>query len=846
MILATAVMDQDKTENMAEYLKEKFLYYYSDDEVIVSKLSDGYIILVGDRMITVDSNFKITSSKDTTYLISKNNEWTFSVTEDGTAKLKYYTQGLNGTIQIPYAVVDRNDDSENPQAYIVTQIDDDAFSYATELTKVDFSQVNTTLKSIGARAFAFCSNLEIDVPEDLPSSLTTIGDKAFYGCSKLAGSINTIMAKGYTLGKGVFMKCSKLTGDIQEVFNQNFYIDEDGNPVATIIEESQFSGYSGLTGSLVIPNYITKIENNAFYGCTGITSLSFAETSTCTSIGDYAFYEDSGISNSITFPDSIKIIGDYAFYSCSGITGMTLSKNLENIGQCVFKNCSNISGKITIPKTLNILSYGTFWGDSKINEVEFEYFISEKEKLGCKTIGQYAFLSNYNLTKLTFPETLETIGSRAFDWGYGSIEKLYIPDSVTTISSGAFSTQSNMKITHWSTNLTTIGESAFVGCSSITTLPDRTKLITLGESAFYGCISLGKTDLNEKTNIIDYLKGSIITNVGSSCFNSDTYLEGNFEGSISNKNKDTINLGGSLFLGTSVVRNCIIPTGEITVIADNAYDGANKFTDSSEKEVTEIIIPKTVTSIGNYAFSGCSTITKITIPKSVTSIGTGAFMNCINLIEIVFEEGINLKTIPENMCQNDTSLSSFIIPSTVTSIGQYAFQSCSNLVNVNIPSSVTTINNYAYYHAGITNLVLNEGLESIGYGCFDTIKITELVIPDSVTQLSSFVFARCYSLNKVTVGSGIISLPEGFLTEGLALKNVVLRGNVTVLKVGAFKLCSSLTLSGITGLDWSKVTSIGENVFNGCSLLEGTIKVNSNCSIAENALGSNCPLIITK
>jgi hypothetical protein len=847
--LVSARIDKDKIENMAEYLKAKFLEYDDTVEVIVTKLGEGYIIIAGDRLITVNGDFEITSSKSNTYLVSKSDEWLFEVV-NGTAKLTACNLDLIGTVQIPYAVVDRKSDEANPQVYIVTAIGNNVFDHATNVTKIDFSQVSNTLTSIGSLTFAFCSDLEINVPEDLPSSLISIGDKAFYGCSKLNGNINIIMAKGYTLGKGVFMKCSNLTGDIQNVFDQNFYIDTDTNqPVETEITESQFSGYSGLKGSLTIPYYITSIGNNAFYGCSSITSLEFEDTaenpSRCTSIGNYAFYGDSGISNSITFPDSIKTMGKSAFYSCSGITGITLSKNLESMGGYAFYGCSNISGKLIIPKTLNILSDRVFWNCSKINEVEFEYIISDEEKIGCKTIKDGAFLSNTSLTKVTLPETLEVIEGRAFDWGK-SIEELYIPDSVTTIGGAAFRSQNEMKVTHWSTNLTTIKDEAFEDCYKITTLPNTTSLVTIGASAFLSCTSLGKTDSNGKTNIIDYLEDSIITNVGSNCFSSDTYLEGKFEGSISNKNKDTITLGGSLFLGTSVVRESTIPTGEITVIVDYAYDSVNKFNDSSKKEVTEITIPNTVTSIGNYAFSGCSTITKITIPKSVTSIGIGAFMNCTNLTEIVFEEGINLTTIPDYMCQNDTSLSKFIIPSTITSIGEYAFLSCSNLITVNIPSSVTMIGDSAYRSAGITNLTLNEGLKSIGNSSFSYINCSEVVIPDSVTYLGFCSFQVCRKLTKITLGEGIDQISSNSINNCPNLTTVIVKGNIKYIEEGAFSSDSSLTLSGIIGLDWYKVTSIGKGAFRDCISLKGTVKVNSKCVIDENALGSNCPLIITK
>ena len=136
-------------------------------------------------------------------------------------------------------------------------------------------------------------------------------------------------------------------------------------------------------------------------------------------------------------------------------------------------------------------------------------------------------------------------------------------------------------------------------------------------------------------------------------------------------------------------------------------------------EITNLIIPNSVTSIGGWAFLGCTGLTSVTIPNSVTSIGNYAFPEC-------------------------SGLTSVTIPNSVTSIGDGAFSLCSGLTSVTIPNSVTSIGSYAFE-------------ECTG--------LTSVTIPNSVTSIGNYAFRDCYGLTSVTIGSGVLSIGTNAFTS---------------------------------------------------------------------------------
>ncbi len=374
------------------------------------------------------------------------------------------------------------------------------------------------------------------------NKVSSIEQGAFYNCKSLKSAI---IGKGINIiGRVAFTGCHSLS---------SVAIHEG----VTTLEKEAFSDCLSLE-SIIIPNSVTTVGDCIFYGCPKLSEIKgkFAsEDNRCFIVyGVLNSFATGGLEfEEYTIPNSVTSLGNFSLCN-STVSTFIIPESVKSFGKCAFGNCLNLS-TITIPESITTIGESVFSGCRNLTTVNIPNSV--------KSIEYYAFFGCYNLN-ITIPKTVERIYHSFHSAGEELIVNCEIPKM-------AFmgSTFSNVII---GDGVTTIGESAFG--SSLKNISIPNSVTTIGNYAFSGCSVLTEITIP-----------SSVTSIGGGAF---TYC------------------GGELTV------NCDIPS--------NAFSLA---------DFTKVIIGDGITSVGDSAFTRCRKLTDVTIPKSVTTIGNYAFNSCI-------------------------------------------------------------------------------------------------------------------------------------------------------------------------------------------------------------------------
>lgn len=544
------------------------------------------------------------------------------------------------------------------------------------------------------------------------------------------------------------------------------------------MKDGILSSYDGREESIVVPEGIHTIAEDAFKACTSLKKIVLPHS--LRSIMPRAF---KGCRNLIELeiPEGVSYVGEYAFHRCHSIQSIKLPTTVCELGSCAFLYCDSLR-EIEIPGVQR-LGRQAFLNDTLLERLVISKDLQEDcirdVFTSCGRISEISFGDgNYfhisNLVEAassdsSFPSVIRTIAADILTMfeldGHRlvrfltNLKHVEIPEGITTIGKSCFFDRRGILSITLPASLKTMESRAFCNCICLEQVTFHTRQISIHEDAFKNCTALKRVILPD-----GYGKSSqefSLQGLSSLSQQSEIPLIQTIRRQV---------LGNFRLCGTILLKylgsesRVIVPDG-VTAIAQDAFAG--------KESINRIILPKSVREIGAGAFSRCLLLQTIDLPPLLKRIGAGAFENCVKLLRISLPESI--RTIEKRTFCRCHSLAKITFGADLCEIGEQAFYGCSSLAGISLPSKLHTIGTMAFYRCNaLESVTLPESIQKIGSLAFAQSGVREARIFGSGTGFGTDLFAHCKRLVTLSLENSVRHIPDKLAYGCTALTKVLL------------------------------------------------------------------------
>jgi len=585
-------------------------------------------------------------------------------------------------------------------------IESNAFAGCSSLKTVTITEGVDTLKD---NIFSGCNNL---TTIHIPASVTSIGSNAFDDLDSLVSIEVEFKNEHFGSDNGVLYR-------IDDYSLIRFPPGKAGNlniaERTKIVNGDAFQGCKRLI-NINVPSSVERIDLEAFDGLVQLANINVAEGNSVYSSkngvlynknGDELLRYPEGKKGGYDIPAGTKNIRNEAFKGCTQLTSVKIPSDVKSIGIRSFYNCSGLV-EVAIPKEVNKIGSSAFEGCTSLSKVTIAVSTSVRDT-SLTAIPSAMLKGCSELESVSIPNNILSIEREAFS-GCSKLSTIKLPDNLQKIEAKAFYESGLTTVTIPAT-VNEISDDSFNGCKSLSEIKvdENNQVYKSDNGVLYNNLTDEVVQL-PKAWSGEYIIPQTVTSIDNVMFYGCHKLTGvSIPWSVSS-------IADGAFVGCSSLKSFTVDEMNMYFKTDDkgvlfSYD-MKALKQYPEGRSGSYVIPAGTEEIDEYAFYANSGLTGVTISSSVKMVGGAAFAKCDNLKDVVIESGVT--TLGDSVFANCTSLESLTIPSSVVSIGFSAFKGCSNLVSVTYEGNLNPCTD-----SDVADVAF-EGCDSMSYVCLSS------------------------------------------------------------------------------------------------------------------------------